>query len=215
MTAVFPVPLAFDGSRIDGSLYTSVTGFARDTRWLNAPMELWTNVGLGVFAVLMVIGWWRARRRDDLAMTYALAVPVSIGTAFAFAEVVKKIVAEQRPCRSLPHAFVVETCPAPTDYAFPSGHSTTAAAAVAALFLLDRRLSAIAAVFAVFEGFSRVYVGAHYPHDVFGAALFALPVGYATSRALGRYAEPLVARLRAGALGPALVAAGRGAHAAR
>lgn len=215
MTAVHPVSLAFNGSHIDGSLFTTVTDFARDTRWLNGPMEFYTNAGLGVFAVLMVMGWWRARRLDDKAMTLALAVPVSIGVAFAFAEVVKKIVAEQRPCRSMPHAFIVEACPAPSDYAFPSGHTTTAAATVAALFLLDRRLSAIAAVFAIFEGFTRVYVGGHYPHDVLGAAVFALPIAYVTSLVLGRVAVPLVARLRTGALGPALVAAPRGAHAAR
>ncbi|MDR3036371.1 MAG: phosphatase PAP2 family protein, partial [Kitasatospora sp.] len=157
---------AFDGSHIDGSWFATVTQFARDTRWLNAPMELWTNLGLGIFAVLMLAGWWSARRRDDLAMTRALAAPASVIVAFAFAEVVKKLVAEARPCRSLPHAYLVDACPAPDDYAFPSGHTTVAAATVAALFLLDRRLAAIAAVFALLEGFSRVYVGAHYPHDV-------------------------------------------------
>jgi membrane-associated phospholipid phosphatase len=213
MTAAFPVPLAFNGSHIDGSLFTSVTDLARDTRWLNGPMEFYTNAGLGVFAVLMVIGWWRARRLDDTAMTLALAVPVSIGVAFAFAEVVKKIVAEQRPCRSMPHAFIVETCPAANDYAFPSGHTTTAAATVAALYLLDRRLAAIAGVFAIFEGFTRVYVGGHYPHDVVGAAVLALPIAYATSRLLAHYAVPLVTRLRTGALQPVLVATPRGAHA--
>ncbi len=213
MTAVSPVMLAFNGSHIDGSLFTSVTDLARDTRWLNGPMEFYTNAGLGVFAVLMVIGWWRARRLDDTMMTLALAVPVSIGVAFAFAEVVKKLVAEQRPCRSMPHAFIVETCPAANDYAFPSGHTTTAAAAVAALYLLDRRLAAIAAVFAVFEGFTRVYVGGHYPHDVLGAAVLALPIAYLTSKVVVRIAVPLVARLRTGALAPVLVATPRGAHA--
>lgn len=202
--------LAFDGSHIDGSLFTTITDLARDTRWLNGFVAWWTNVQLGVFAVLMLVGWWRARRRDGAAMTLALAVPVSVGVAFACAEVVKKIVAEQRPCRSLPHAFIVETCPAPDDYAFPSGHTTVAAASVAALFLLDRRLSAIAALFAVLEGFTRVYVGAHYPHDVIGSALLALPVACLTSMALRRLATPAVTRLRAGAARPLLVAADRG-----
>lgn len=206
--------LAFDGSHIDGSLFTDVTGFAHATRWLNAPMLWWTNAGLAVFAVLMVVGWWRARRRDATAMTLALAVPVSVAVAFAAAEVVKKIVAEQRPCRSLPHAFVVDTCPAPSDYAFPSGHTTTAAAAVAALYLLDRRLSAIAAIFALFEGFTRVYVGDHYPHDVLGSAVLALPIAYVTSLALRRFATPLVARLRTGVLAPALGAEPADAHVA-
>lgn len=212
MTAAL-LTTAFDGSRIDGPLFTSVTDFARDTRWLNSPMEFWTNAGLGVYAVLVVVGWWRARRRDDVAMTLALAVPVCVLVAFAVAEVVKKLVAEQRPCRSMPHAFIVETCPAPNDYAFPSGHTTTAAAAVAALFLFDRQLGVIATAFAIVEGFSRVYVGAHYPHDVIASAVLAVPVSLATGVLLRRFGTPVVARLRTGALEPVLTARPGGAHA--
>lgn len=216
MTTVHPAAhLAFDGSGIDGSLFTSVTGFAHDTKWLNTPLDLWTNAGLGVFAILMLLGWWNARRRDDRTMTLALAAPIAVGFAFAVAEVAKKLVAEVRPCYSLPHAYFVDTCPVRTDYAFPSGHSTTAFATVAALWLLDRRLAAIATGFAFFEGFTRVYLGDHYPHDVIGAALLALPVAFLASWFLGRVAVPLVGRLREGALSPLLTAPTRAAHAAR
>jgi undecaprenyl-diphosphatase len=215
MTVQTAAQLAFDGSSVDGSLFTTVTDFARDTPWLNTPIELWTNAGLGVFAVLMLMGWWNARRRDARSMALALAAPVAVVAAFAVAEVAKKLVAEVRPCYSLPHAYLVDACPARTDYAFPSGHSTTAFAAVAALWLLDRRLSAIAAVFAVLEGFTRVYVGAHYPHDVLGAALLALPVAYLASLYMGRLAAPLVAHLRTGVLHPVLTVAPAGAHSAR
>ncbi|MGW2962290.1 phosphatase PAP2 family protein [Streptomyces sp. NPDC001220] len=207
MAAAATAQLAFDGSGIDGSLFTSVTDLARATTWLNTPMEVWTNFGLGVFAVLMIAGWWTARRRGAQAMTLALAAPVAVVIAFAAAEIVKRIVAEVRPCRSMPHAYLVDTCPAPSDYAFPSGHSTVAAASVAALFLLNRRLSAIAAVFAVVEGFSRVYVGAHYPHDVLGSAVLALPVAYLVSLASRRWATPLIDSLSHGALRPFLTAA--------
>jgi membrane-associated phospholipid phosphatase len=205
----------FDGSRVDGPLFTAVTEFARRTPWLNVPMEWWTNAGLGVFAILALVGWWRARRRDTSAMAVALAVPVSVAVAFAVTEVAKKVVIEPRPCRSMPHAFIVETCPAPGDYAFPSGHTTVAVAAVAALFLLDRRLCAVAAGFAVVEGFSRVYVGGHYPHDIVGSALLALPVAFLTSLMLRRIASPLVARLRTGLLAPVLSSAGVSARSPR
>ena len=214
MTLRPAVQLAFDGSGIDGSWFTAVTGFARDTKWLNTPVELWTNAGLGVFAVLMTVGWWQARRRDTRAMTLALAAPVCVVVAFAVAEVAKKMVAEVRPCYSMPHAYFVDACPVRSDYAFPSGHETVAAATVAALLLLDRRLAAIAAAFALLEGFTRVYVGAHYPHDVIGAALLALPVAYLASAVLGRIAPPAVARLRTGLLQPVLTAPASGAHAA-
>ncbi|GAA4604404.1 phosphatase PAP2 family protein [Actinoallomurus liliacearum] len=212
---VHPVQLAFDGSGIDGSLFTAITDIARDTRWLNTPLEMWTNAGLGVFAVLMLVGWWNARRRDTPAMTVALAAPVAVAVAFTIAEVAKKLITEVRPCYSLPHDYFVSACPDRTDYAFPSGHATVAAATVTALWLLDRRLSIIAAAFAVLEGFTRVYLGDHYPHDVIGAALLALPVAYLLSRTLGHVAVPLVARLRTGALAPVLTAAPAGAHTTR
>ncbi|MCO5995295.1 phosphatase PAP2 family protein [Actinoallomurus rhizosphaericola] len=212
---VHPVTPAFDGSHIDGSLFTAITDLARDTRWLNSPLEMWTNAGLGVFAVLMLIGWWNARRRDTRAMTLALAAPVAVAVAFAIAEVAKKLITEVRPCYSLPHDYFVSPCPVRTDYAFPSGHATVAAAAVAALWLLDRRLSVVAAAFAVVECFTRVYLGDHYPHDVVGAVVLALPVAYLLSRVLGRVAVPLVARLRAGALAPVLTATPAGAQTTR
>jgi membrane-associated phospholipid phosphatase len=201
------------GAPVDGSWFTAVTDLAKDTRWLNGPVEWWTNAGLAVYALLMVAGWWQARRRDARAMALALAGPVCVLVAFAVAEVVKKIVAEPRPCLGMSHAFIVEACPAPSDYAFPSGHMTVAAAASTALFLLDRRLGAISAVFALIEAFTRVYVGAHYPHDVAGSVLLAIPVALALALALGRVGAPLVARARGGVLAPVLVAAGADAPA--
>lgn len=182
MTVPSASPVTFDGSGIDGWLFKAVTNFASETRWLNEPLKLWTNAGLAVFAVLMLIGIWNARRRDARAMALALAAPFAVAIAFAVTEVIKRLAGELRPCYSLAHAYYVDACPARTDYAFPSGHATVAFATVAALWLLDRRLSAIAAAFAIFEGFTRVYLGDHYPHDIAGAAVVAMPVAYLISR---------------------------------
>ncbi|MFB6961991.1 phosphatase PAP2 family protein [Streptomyces sp. NPDC056309] len=124
------------------------------------------------------------------SMILALAAPVAVVATFAVNVIAKKLVAEVRPCYSMPHAYFVDACPARADYVFPSGHSTTAFATVAALWLLDRRLSAIAAAFVLFEGFTRVYLGDHYPHDVLGSAFLALPVAYLASCLLGRIAAP-------------------------
>jgi membrane-associated phospholipid phosphatase len=206
-----PIPAitAFNGSQIDGSVFTAITNFARATPWLNTPLAMWTDAGLCVFAILMLAGFLRARRRSDLAMAWALMAPVSVAVAFVIAELIKKVVAEPRPCRALPHDFYVTACGAPNDYALPSGHATVAVATVGALVLLDRGLAAIATLFAVLEGFTRVYVGAHYPHDVLVSAALALPIAYLSSVLFGRVAAPLIARLRTGTLRAVLTADAR------
>jgi membrane-associated phospholipid phosphatase len=63
-----------------------------------------------------------------------------------------------------------------TDFGFRSDHAVMAGGAAAGLLLYPRRLGAAAVVAALLLAFSRVYIAAHYPHDVlaglgFGAAV--------------------------------------------
>lgn len=187
--------LAFDGSQIDGSSYTDVTNFARDTPWLNGILTAYSSYGVGLFAVLIVVAWWAARRADATAMTAALAVPVAAVLAYVVSAVVKVVVAEPRPCFAYPTDFLLESCPAPSDYAFPSNHSVVVAAMTIALVFVSRRLALVAAVAAVLMGFTRVYVGAHYPHDVLAGLLIGVVIGYLTAVAARRYGTPLVDKL--------------------
>ncbi|MFF4159331.1 phosphatase PAP2 family protein [Streptomyces sp. NPDC001678] len=198
--------LAFDGSTIDGGWYTDVTQLARHSaRLLNDVMSAWSSYGLALFALLMLVVWWRARRADAATMARALAVPVVVVLVYGVDMVLKSVVREVRPCRSIPHSFTLESCPAPSDWAFPSNHTVIAFSAATALWLLDRKLGALAFLAAVAMGFSRIWVGAHYPHDVAAGALVgvlvALPLAAASERA-----APWVERARNGRLRPLLAA---------
>jgi undecaprenyl-diphosphatase len=163
--------LALTGSSVDGSLYRDLVDLARRTPgWLDGVVTVWSDFGLAVFALLMVVGWWRARRAGaDAAMT-ALAVPAAVVVAYGADAGLKLLVREDRPCRHLPFR-TLEACPAPGDYAFPSNHAAIAAAAAVALFFVSRRLGVVAAVGAVAMAASRVWVGVHYPHDVLVGAV--------------------------------------------
>ncbi|MER5557021.1 MULTISPECIES: phosphatase PAP2 family protein [unclassified Streptomyces] len=204
MTSPTPTPQALDGASIDGGLYGDITDFARHTHWLNGPVFAYTSYGVALFAVLMLAGWWIARRKDASVMAAALSAPIAVVLAYVVNDAVKSVFTEPRPCRALPHDFLIEKCPPVNDYAFPSNHTTVAAAAAVALFLVDRRLGAIAALAALLMAASRVYVGAHYPHDVLVALVVGGVVALVVTWSARRYAAPLVSRLRGGALKPLL-----------
>jgi membrane-associated phospholipid phosphatase len=206
--------LSLDASNIDGSWYVDMTRFARDTTWLNTPMTAYSTLGFGLFVVLILIGWWIARRRDATAMTAALAVPAAAVIAYLVNDSIKLIFAEHRPCYRFPHAFLLEKCPAIDDYSFPSNHTVVVFAMAAALLLVSRALGIWALIAAAVMGVSRVYVGAHYPHDVAVGAVVGLVVGYVSAVLLRRYATPLVAKLSTGPLRPLLTTTSSGRNSA-
>ncbi|WP_329461425.1 phosphatase PAP2 family protein [Streptomyces sp. NBC_01431] len=204
MTSSTLTTQALDGASIDGGLYGDITDFARHTHWLNGPVFAYTSYGVALFAVFMLVGWWYARRKDASVMAAALAAPFAVVLAYLVNDGIKSVFTEPRPCRALPHDFLIEKCPPMDDYAFPSNHTTVAAAAAVALFLVNRRLGAIASLAALLMAASRVYVGAHYPHDVLVAFVVGTVVALAVTWSARRFATPTVTRLRGGALKPLL-----------
>jgi len=66
--------------------------------------------------------------------------------------------------------------PAPHDGSFPSGHAATSFAAATVLTLYLPRWAPLWILLAVAIGFSRVYVGVHYPLDVVGGAVLGVLV---------------------------------------
>ncbi|WP_089104498.1 phosphatase PAP2 family protein [Streptomyces hyaluromycini] len=196
--------LALDGSSLDGPAYTDVVNLARHApAWLNDTVSAWSTYGLAFFAVLMAVGWWRARRDSAGASVTALAVPFAVLAAFGVDAVLKLLVREDRPCQSL-RVTTLEACPAPGDWSFPSNHAAIAAAAAVALLFVSRRLGIVAAVAAAAMAAARIWVGVHYPHDVLAGIAVGALIVLLVMRALRRHADTLAGRLTATRLRPLL-----------
>ena len=99
---------------------------------------------------------------------------VSIAICFCITNLVLKgCVARPRPDAVMD--AIVPLIRTPRDYSFPSGHTTVSfAGALVCYRMLPRRYGIPALVLAGLIGFSRLYLGVHFPSDVLGGFLVAL-----------------------------------------
>ncbi|MGV8966829.1 MAG: phosphatase PAP2 family protein [Cellulomonas sp.] len=155
-------------------LFNDINALARHTGWLHAPMLGYASYGLAVFAALLVLGWWLARGRGPQAVAAALWAGAATLLAVGLNQLLVASFHEARPYTDLPGALVLAHRTG--DFSFPSDHAVMAGAAAAGLWLVSRKLGAIATAAALVLAFSRIYIGAHYPHDVGAGLLFGASV---------------------------------------
>jgi membrane-associated phospholipid phosphatase len=171
---------------MDATWYRDVNRFAVHTAWAHGFMTAYATYGVGLFALLVIAGWWYARYRPDAPRAVAAAVWAAAATLIAVG-INQLIVAAVRRPRPYVTLHGVEVLVARGhDFTFPSDHAIAAGAATAGLWIIARygstiirSLAIVGTVLALFLAFARVYVGAHYPGDVaaglaIGAAISVL-----------------------------------------
>lgn len=171
------------------SLFDEVNEFAVSTPWLHSPMLGYAKLGILLFCVLLLVGWWVARGRDGRAMAALVLTPIGAVVALAVQQLVIQGVGEARPYTLKPDALILIS--QTTDPSFPSDHACAVGAVAAGLFFVDKRLGWVASVAAALMAFARVYVGAHWPLDV----VVGLAWGAAATVALILIARDPVSRL--------------------
>mgnify|MGYP001614022661 CR=1 FL=1 len=89
-----------------------------------------------------------------------------------------------RPFLTIPSAIVIQK--GMTDYSFPSGHAFSVALLVV-LFIRKRNIFLFVSFYALLVGFSRIYLGVHYPLDVVGGYLFGFIYGLSVNHFYERF----------------------------
>lgn len=164
-------------------------------RWIN-PLLDWVMIGLTTVGIvaLPLFGyaiWKRGRhersRQTGFTILWALAGSALLTLLFYY------LAMRPRPDVLWPGEIRL-LLPTPPFPAFPSGHAAAAFATATVLIMGLRRwwVSVLAIIGALAISYSRIYLGHHYPSDLFAGAVFGVAVGAAAYGLLlieGRFYE--------------------------
>ena len=141
------------------------------TQILTAISTVSSTMFTGLLTAIMILAFWIKKRRQT-----ALFFAATLLTSVIINNLVKYTV--QRPRPEFPDMPALEDA---SWYSFPSGHSMNSLVFYGVLLFLANKsvknkkllwtINIIAPIFVLLVGFSRVYLGAHYPADVIAGFL--------------------------------------------
>jgi undecaprenyl-diphosphatase len=159
---------------MDASLFEMINNLAGKIPWLDVVMILSAKYLPVLFAIVLVIFYLSFQANQQrIAVLAGISTLVALGIAQSIAFL------DPRPRPYLTHVvhLLIERS---NDPSFPSDHATLSFAIATMIWLYNRKVGGILLGLAALVGFSRVYVGTHYPMDVVGGAALGMAVSLIT-----------------------------------
>jgi len=127
-----------------------------------------------IFLILWFLMVFSSKYKYRIAgWTIIIAVAIS---DFLSSKILKFLILRQRPFEVLPDVYKLVSSAGPS---FPSSHAVNSftVATLIMLFFKNPVYTTIAFIVAFLSGFSRIYVGVHYPLDVISGAVIGIIFG--------------------------------------
>lgn len=166
--------------KFDYGLFCFFNNLAGKTTWLDQSMVMLAKYGHLLFGLVLVWIWFSKMRagKVDNRRTVLLALAAA-AVGLAINQLIGFIYFRPRPFIDHAVTMLINKSPDPS---FPSDHSTGAFALALTFLRYDKRLGGAMLIMALLIGFSRVFVGTHYPFDIIGGALTGLTGALITGR---------------------------------
>ena len=152
----------------DYAILSAIHGFALATGgffdWIMLAITSLANDGLGMIALGLVLFCFKRTRKTGMAVLFGIAVGALITNV-----TLKPLVYRARPYTHEEFRVWWEAMGAhlESERSFPSGHTTSAAAAMVGLFMTTKKKHTWPVLFfPILMGISRIYLMVHYTSDV-------------------------------------------------
>jgi undecaprenyl-diphosphatase len=169
---------------LDARLYIAINA-APHPGWLDSLAYALAIITIGgwVWVVGALVGYlFRVPRGWQAVMRL---LPCVVGATWVVEYPIKGYFRRRRPFVEIVRALVIGKRPG--SWSFPSGHTASSFASAWALSTVWPRRAPIFLGLAGTVGFSRVYVGAHYPGDVMSGALCGITLSETIRRLVSRF----------------------------
>ncbi len=164
--------------RIDTSLFFTINNGLSNSffDWL-MPFITTKQNWYPLFLIIIVGLLWKGGKKGRIAVL--LLIPVIVLSDQISASLIKPLVDRMRPCEAFESLGTVHMLIGmKTSASFPSSHAANSFAAAAFFAYFYPRWQWSYFTIAALIAFSRVYVGVHYPFDVFAGALLGVACAY-------------------------------------
>jgi undecaprenyl-diphosphatase len=151
---------------MDSKLFKSINQLSGRCSSIDLLMILISNRIRYVFIFVLVFMWFRNNSYKKVSCNAV----ISVGVTLFIHTLIKLVYFKPRPFVKHQVGILI---PSKRDSSFPSKHTLLTFAMSTSIFLYNRFLGSIMWLLSVLTGFSRIWVGHHYPSDIIGSAFIA------------------------------------------